>query len=72
MDKFNEQLFEMIGRCRSSAGSTQLPEPRAWYMENGVIVSKPIESKESKAASVTSSGINKVKVIADFINGKHY
>lgn len=48
-------------------------EPRTWYMENGVIVSKPYPclGKESKAASI-SSNVNKVQVIHDFIfnNGR--
>lgn len=57
----------MIGQCRCSTGLTKLPEPRAWYMKNGVIVSKPLETKNSKAAAVTPSDINKTKVIADFI-----
>lgn len=69
-DEYTEQLFEMIERCkRGTSRAAALPEPRAWYMENGVIVSKPLESK---AASIPSQGINKTKVIADFLKFNGY
>lgn len=56
---FNEQVFEMLRRCK------QVPreEYREWTLDNGKIV--------SKAASVPApSNVNKVKVIADFLNIK--
>jgi hypothetical protein len=56
---FNEQVFEMLRRCK------QVPrqETREWTLDNGKIV--------SKAASVSApSNVNKVKVIADFLNIK--
>lgn len=73
MDKFNEQLFGMIERCKrgSKMASTSITEPRVCYMENGIIVSKPLESK-SKAASVPvpTERENKALVIANFIKNK--
>ena len=69
LDNYTEQLFQMIERCKKgSRAASSLPEPREWYLDkDGVIVSKPLESK---AASVTSQRINKVKIIANFLNGQ--
>jgi hypothetical protein len=55
LDKFNEQLFEMIGRCRNT-------EKRTTSRGGGKLV--------SKAAS--ANGINKVKVVSDFLNANQY
>ena len=66
----------MMTRLRENSGSraastsTSKQEPRQWYLDkNGVIVSRPIESK---GASVTPQGINKIKAIHNFIvsNGR--
>jgi hypothetical protein len=77
-EKFQEQLFEVIGRSRA-ASVAKLPPPRAYFMDkDGKIVSEPIvEQKDpcvsmtlgtqGKAASVTAEGINKAKAIHDFI-----
>jgi len=55
--EWDEQVFQMIGRGRSRAGSS-LPEAeaRVWEMDsNGVLVSKPLkkveEISETKATS---------------------
>ena len=56
IDKFNEELFEMIGRCRNAG-------KRTTSRVGSVLVSK---------ATASVIGINKVKVIADFLNGKRY
>lgn len=78
LDKWNQELFEAIMNAKeisrqrdSKAAASNKMEPRTWYMENGVIVSKPYLGKESKAASI-SSNVNKVQVIDDFIfnNGR--
>lgn len=53
LDKWNQELFEMIGRCKNQGSrAAALPEPRAWYMENGVIVSKPLESKAASSVAL--------------------
>lgn len=55
LDKFNEQLFEMIGLCRNT-------EKQTTSRGRGKLV--------SKAAS--ANGINKVKVVSDFLNANQY
>ena len=47
MDKWNQELIDVLMRCRS------------------------VNKRESKAASLSATGINKTKLIHDFINGKH-
>jgi hypothetical protein len=93
IDKFTEQVIEMIGRIKrsraaSATATTQTQDARVTEIINGLLVSKPAKKVEyigatkdknesepevidlqeyarSKAASVP--GINKVKVIHDFI-----
>ena len=84
MNQFQEQFYQMMTRMRensrsrvastSTSTSTPFQEPREWYLDkNGVVVSKPIESKGA-SVSVTPQGINvnKLKAIHDFIrsNGR--
>lgn len=53
-NRFNEQLFEMTGRCKRSKAAS-LPKARVWYMaNNGVIVSRLLV-KKNEATSVTES-----------------
>ena len=47
MDKFHQELFDVLMRCRS------------------------VKKRESKAAALAASGINKAQLIHDFINVKH-
>ena len=55
LDKFSEELFDMIARCRNG-------EKRMTSRAGSVLISK----------TASANGINKVKVIADFLNAKHY
>jgi hypothetical protein len=55
IDKFGEELFEMIGGCRTA-------EKRMTSRAGSVLINK----------TASANGINKVKVIADFLNAKHY
>lgn len=64
MDNFNEQLFEMIGRCRSVSNGRGSRAGPIIGKECQMIVSN--NPTRSKTASIT--GINKAKVIADFIS----
>lgn len=69
-EQWNQQLFEMIGRCRSREGSRGVSSPTSKAAAIGkqcqMIVSNNPDRNKSKAASVAS--INKAKVIADFIS----
>jgi hypothetical protein len=75
VDNFNEQVFEMIGRCRSR-GSRAAAAAGAVVVGNGcqmIVSNNPARvGNKSKAASVPSQGINKMKAIHDFIasNGR--
>jgi hypothetical protein len=60
MDNFNEQLFEMIGRCRSVSNGRGSRAAAIIGKECQMIVSN--NPTRSKTASIT--GINKAKVIA--------
>ncbi len=62
MDNWNEQLFDMIGRMRQHRGSKTAAVVTPCQMMVG---NNPNRNK-SKAASVL--GINKVKMISDFIS----
>jgi hypothetical protein len=70
MDKFNEELFEMIGRCRSVSNNRGSRAAAVVVKECQMIVSNNpnrTQTTRSKAASVTSNETNKVKEIADFL-----
>lgn len=54
LEKSSEELFEMIRRCRNT-------EKRTTSRAGSVLISK---------SAASANGINKVKVLADFINGK--
>jgi hypothetical protein len=56
MNEWNRQVFEMIIRCRNA-------EKRTTRKAGGVLVSKAADSV---------NGINKVKIIAGFINGNDF
>ena len=47
MDKFHQELFDVLTRCRN------------------------VSKRESKAASLAVSGINKAQLINDYIFSKH-
>ena len=49
MEKFYQELFDVLIRCRSVS----------------------IRKRESKAASLATSGINKAQIFHNFIMGKH-
>jgi hypothetical protein len=69
MDKFSEELFELIARCRSAEGKGSRAAAVVGK-ECQMIVSNNPNRARSKAASVP--GINKVKAIHDFMvsNGR--
>jgi hypothetical protein len=54
MNELNRQVFGMIIRCRNA-------EKRTTSKAGSVLVSKAADSV---------NGINKVKIIADFVNGR--
>ena len=56
MNEWNRQVFEMIIRCRNA-------EKRTTSKAGSVLVSKAADSV---------NGINKVKIIADFVNGNDF
>jgi hypothetical protein len=62
---WNQQLFEMIGRCRSVSSGSRAASTVG--KECQMIVSNNPD-RQSKAASV--AGINKAKVIGDFLFSK--
>ena len=61
MDNWNEQLYEMIGRMRQAKGSKA-----AAVIETpcDIMVANKPNRNRSKASSVSSSGVNKAKIIA--------
>ncbi len=68
MDNWNEQLFDMIGRMRQHSGSRAAAVA---VVTSQMMVSDNPDRIKSKAASVNQS-VNKVKIIADFLNNKLY
>jgi hypothetical protein len=66
MDKFQEQIFEMIGRCRNVGKGTSSRAAAVIGQECQMLLANDPNRNKSKAASVT--GFNKVKVIADFLS----
>jgi hypothetical protein len=56
MNEWNRQVFEMIGRGSNA-------EKRTTSKAGSVVLSK---------AADTVNGINKVKIIADFVNGNDF
>lgn len=60
MNDWNQQVYEMIGRCRNVG-------KRTTSRAGSVFVSTQCEA--ARAASVI--GVNKAKVIADFIFSNH-
>jgi hypothetical protein len=88
MNNFQEVFYEAMTRLRanSRAASTQpsKDDARVTEMINGVLVSKPAAAKngpevidlqeyaKSGKAAASVPSINKVKVIADFLNAKRY
>jgi len=79
-----DQCYQMMTRLKAksrAASSTELPEAerRVTEMINGLLVSKPAKEPEvidlqeyAKSAAASVPGINKLKVIHDFIrsNGR--
>ena len=62
---WNEQLFEMIGRCRSNSKSKVAAIVTRCQM---IVSNNPDRIIKSKAASVSVPVTDKFRVIADFTN----
>lgn len=87
LNYFQEEFYQVMtlgANSRAASIQASKDDTRVIQMINGVLISKPASTKKepevihlqeyakTKAGSVSSLGINKVKEIADFINaGNH-
>ena len=69
-----EQFYQMVTRLRANSRAASVKgDARATEMTNGLLVSKPevIDLQHARSAAASVQGINKLRVIQDFINRKH-
>ena len=76
-----EQFYQFMNRVKGNSRAASTQDGRVTEIINGLLVSKPKEKKpvvidlqeyaRSGKAAASAPGINKLRVIQDFINGRH-